>query len=96
MDMEDLPIIDFERKQTEGVVHTWAVIPQVAHALVPETDYVKLVKVVDGQVETLASATFEHFKEVLGDHLVDVEQFPVRYLLRTYPDAAQISSLGIL
>lgn len=96
MDMEDLPIIDFERKQTEGVVHTWAVIPPVAHALVPETDYVKLVKVVDGQVEILASSTFEHFKEILGDHLVDVEQFPVRYLLRAYPDAAQISSLGIL
>lgn len=96
MDVEGLPIIDYERRPADGKVRSWAVVPPVPHALVPETDFVKLVKDSDGQAEVLASASFEQFKAVLGDSLVDVEQYPVRYLLRSYPSAEQISRLGLL
>lgn len=102
MDVETLPILDFERRETEDMVHTWTVIPPVQHALVPETDYVKFVSTGDDHLDagavmkTLASATFERVKEVMGDNLVDVDQYPVRYLMRAYPTPAELSAIGIL
>jgi len=98
MDVETLPIIDFERRESEDTVHTWAVVPKVQHALIPQTDYVKFVADPDtsGICKTLASATFERFKEVLGESLIDVEQYPVRYLMRAYPSSAELSALGML
>jgi hypothetical protein len=98
MDVESLPILDYERRESEDVVHTWTVVPKVQHALIPETDYVKFVADPNqsGESKTLASAPFEKVKEVLGDNLVDVDQYPVRYLLRSYPTADELSKIGIL
>lgn len=105
MDVESLPILDYEKRESEDTVHTWTVIPQVQHALVPETDYVKFVSYSDGHgpddghggaMNTLASATFERVKEVMGDNLVDVDQYPVRYLMRAYPTPAELSAIGQL
>lgn len=98
MDVESLPILDYERRESEDVVHTWTVVPKVQHALIPETDYVKFVAEPNqsGESKTLASAPFEKVKEVLGDNLVDVDQYPVRYLMRSYPTADELSKIGIL
>jgi hypothetical protein len=32
----------------------------------------------------------------MGDNLVDVDQYPVRYLMRSYPTADELSKIGIL
>lgn len=97
MDVEGLPILDYERRENfdvEESFSTWTTVPVVQHALVPEIDFVSFVEVNDGAVKVIAEASFAHVLEVLGDNLIDVQQYPVRYLLRAYPTAEQLARIA--
>jgi hypothetical protein len=97
MDVAGLPILDFERRENfdvEESFSTWTTVPVVQHALVPQTDFVSFVEEKDGTARVLAEASFARVQEVLGENLIDVQQYPVRFLLRSYPTAEQLAQLG--
>lgn len=119
MNIEGLPIVDYECRGGEGGCKSWSVLPPVPHALLPETDFVELLgrpeaagpeaepqsapgqsaedaesgKIDENTPADKHTVAFAHFKDVLGADLVDVEQYPPRYLLRAYPDDEKLKAL---
>lgn len=82
--------------KNRGYLYSRTSVMEGSINLIPECEIVEFFQSDQGQKTCLARATFSKVAEVLSNNLVlEKSLHPARWRLNTFPDAAQLTALGI-
>lgn len=84
-------------RRADGSIWTWTSwVDGVTDALMPQADYVTFGRVLDsGKTEALGWGKWEDVMRVASDLLEATEHYPVRFCVKQFPTAEQLSQMNL-
>ncbi|PQO46260.1 DUF1444 family protein [Blastopirellula marina] len=82
------------RELDTGELRSYCVWPECPYALLPRTDYVVFMD--QQHMNPLASGTWRKVEQTLGSQVEDLETYPPRYRVLTFPSQEQLAEIGTI